>query len=96
MLVCESSDRLTADTAILASSGYLCSVIVEGDGTNAASVIIYDNASAASGTILAKILVDAGLVYESYTPSAPIVAKNGIYADVTGTGCAVIVHFSRG
>lgn len=92
-----SSGRKTSDTAILASAGTLHSVILEGDGTNACSVIIYDNASAASGTVLAKVLLPAsGDTFTQFSLDRGVVALNGLYLDITGTGAAAIVHYSVG
>lgn len=96
-----SSGRKTADAAIAARPCLLKSVILEGDGTNAATVILYDNASAASGTVLAKLLLsavgtatDKVPMYAAFESKDGIECNNGIYADVTGTGAAYIVHFS--
>lgn len=90
-----SSDRKTADAAICAMRCILKSVILEGDGTNAASVILYDNATAASGVVLAKIMLKAssGDLTTSFENSDGIEARYGIFADVTGTGAAYTVHF---
>lgn len=90
-----SSGLKSADAAIMAQSGFLCGLQVIADGTNAATVILYDNASAASGTVLAKIVVDAGATYEDYTPLEGIECANGIYADVSGTGAEYIVHYAK-
>lgn len=90
-----SSGRKTADAAIAARPCLLKSAILEGDGTNACTVILYDNASAASGTVLAKLLLQAsGPMYVDFNSNDGILASNGIYADVTGTGAAYVVHFS--
>lgn len=90
-----SSGRKTADAAIVARPALLKSVILEGDGTNACNVILYDNASAASGTVLAKVLLQAsGPQTVLFDSSDGVEASNGIYADVTGTGAAYIVHYS--
>ena len=91
-----SSGEKTSSSAILAMPGALRSVSVTADNTNQATVIIYDNASAASGTILARIIVDAGLVYETFIPPTPIVALNGLYASISGTGAACVVHYTIG
>lgn len=93
-----SSDRRTADAAITAIGGYLHGVMLENDGTNASSVIIYDNATAASGVILAKVLLPASSTVLNYyvTFNHPITANKGIFADVTGTGAAYIVYYSQG
>lgn len=90
-----SSGRKTADSVICSRPALLKSLILEGDGTNACSVVLYDNASAASGTVLAKLLIQAsGPQVVSFDSAGGIEANNGIYADVTGTGAAYIVHFS--
>lgn len=92
-----SSGLKSADAEILVGPGKLRGVQLLGDGTNAASVIIYDNKSAASGTVLAKISLDAGLTEASpLIPDAGIWAQNGLYADVTGTGAEYIVYFDKG
>lgn len=92
-----SSGLKVADAAILAMPGRLMKLSLLGDGTNATSVVLYDNASAASGTVLAKLQLDAGLVYQDANlPEEGVVALNGIYADVTGTGAEYIVYFTPG
>lgn len=90
-----SSGLQTADAVISATPAAVHSVTVIGDGTNAATVVIYDNASAASGTVLAKVVVDAGLTFEHITFDLPAEGSKGIYADVTGTGAEYIVHFYK-
>lgn len=92
----KSSGAKIADGVILDQPGKLTSVILTGDGTNAATLLVYDNASAASGTLLASLSVDAGLVYESFCPHFPIDALNGIYIDIGGTGASAIVHYQAG
>lgn len=90
-----TSGLKSADAVIMAMPGRLLGCIVLADGTNAATVTLYDHASAASGTVLAKYVVDATLVAES--PALPpdgIICNNGIYADVTGTGAEFIVYYS--
>lgn len=92
----KSSDRLTADTAVKAAAGTLGGVILLGDGTNAATVRIYDNASAASGTSLAELVVAASTTNRTETWMAPgggVPASAGIYADLTGTGAVVYVYY---
>lgn len=90
----KSSGLKVADAAIAARPARLHSVQVIGDGTNAATAIIYDNASAASGTVLAKIVVDAGATYEDWLSEVGVEALNGIYLDISGTGAEAVVHYS--
>lgn len=89
----QSSGLLVADGAVNARACRLHSIQVIADGTNAATAILYDNASAASGTVVAKIIVDATATYEDFY--CDVECKNGLYLDLTGTGCEVIVHFSQ-
>ena len=90
-----SSGRKTADVAICARPCLLKSVILEGDGTNAATAILYDNKSAASGTVLAKLLLPAsGIMCIVFDAKDGIEASNGIYLDIGGTGAACIVHYA--
>lgn len=91
-----SSGRQTASVAIMAAPGKLRGIMAEADGTNAATIIVYDNATAASGTILAKIVVDAGLTYECLLPPGGIVANAGLYLSLSGTGAAAVVLYDRG
>lgn len=93
-----SSGLKSADTAILVGPGKLRGLQVLADGTNAATVVIYDNPSAASGTILAKVTVDATLTEASAggIPSEGVWALTGLYADVTGTGAEFIVYYDKG
>lgn len=62
----------------------------------ASTITIYDNASAASGTILysgAKTGI-AGGEQVGWTPSVPIYAKNGITVVCAGAGSSAIVYFT--
>jgi hypothetical protein len=91
----QSSGLRSADAAISALPAYLKGLIVLTDGTNDATVVIYDNASAASGTALAKLIVPgASLSASLHLPQYGIIANAGLYADVTGTGAAYIVQYS--
>ena len=73
---------LTATGVVKASPGRLLKVIIT-TTMSAAATTIYDNASAASGTILFVIPASAtaGTIYDIQLP-----AVNGIYASFAGTG----------
>lgn len=95
-----TSNRLTADTAVVTGSGRLMGVLLEGNATNAASVIVYDN-TAASGTILCKLLLPGNAagegvqIAQAEAPKDGIVFNNGVYADISGTGAAMILYFVK-
>lgn len=90
---CKSSGIVSADGAITSAPAVLHSVTLIPDASNAASVILYDCTSA-SGTVLAKMsaLANTG----SHTEEFHCQAAYGIYADVTGGGMNLIVHYTPG
>lgn len=90
----KSSGLKVADGVIAPRTAVLHSVMVIADGTNAATVILYDNASAATGDVLAKIVVDAGATYDLFHSMDGVEALNGIYLDISGTGAECVVHYS--
>ena len=74
------------DGAVRAAATQFCGFSVrETGGTNAATLRLFDNASAASGTLVASISLAAG---GSLTVPYPIAVecKAGLYADFGGTG----------
>lgn len=89
----KSTGALAASGVVLAEDGLLTSLQVFTDGTNAATVTIYDNPTAASGTILSKISVPGATLYDSFVPTISIDATTGIYASIAGTGASMIVHY---
>jgi hypothetical protein len=90
-MICRSSGLKTADASIIATYGTFCGVEIISDGTNDATVVVYDNASSASGTEVFKGKVAAANNFGGgFTYST---VSNGIYVDVTGTGAAYIVFY---
>ena len=88
-----SSGLKTAGAVISAGRNRINAITLLGDGTNAASLIIYDNASAASGLVLAKVTQLATTRLTHILFDNPVFAENGLYADVTGTGAEYIVYY---
>jgi hypothetical protein len=79
-----------ADAAITSGHGYLTSIIINTDGTNAVTVKAYDNASEASGSKLFSdiIIVTSATNRYAILTFAPdeCLFANGIYIDVTTSG----------
>jgi len=88
-----SSDLKSADAVIATGVNRINAVTLITDGTNAASVIVYDNASAASGKVLAKVSAAGAQNTMHVIFENPVYAELGLYADVTGTGAGYIVYF---
>jgi hypothetical protein len=88
-----SSGLKTEAAALFAGRNRINAVTLLTDGTNAGTVIVYDNATAASGTVLAKVRCTGAELIQHVIFENPVIAQNGIYADVTGTGAEYIVYF---
>jgi hypothetical protein len=87
-----SSGVKTESAAIHAGPAVMGHLVVFTDGTNDATVTVFDNATAASGTVLFKAVVPAadrtggGL-------SLQVRANAGLYLQVTGTGATALMHY---
>ena len=88
-----SSGEQTSDGAVATIGGYIAGVEIITDGTNDVKLILYDNASAASGTVLFEGTVLGGSHFGGRVWSYPVIYDNGIYADITGTGASYIVEY---
>lgn len=79
----------TDDGAILAAKGWYYGARLTATGAAAGHVVVYDNASAASGTVIDELDVGtAGSSGEQFTHPIPV--NNGIYLDVTTPGRVVV------
>jgi len=88
-----TSDLQTTSKSIATGKNRINAVSFLGDGTNPGSLVVYDNASAASGKVLAKATTRASDVQNHIIFTMPVVAENGIYASVTGTGASYIIYY---
>lgn len=88
-----TSDLLTANTAIWNGANRINSVTLITDGTNAATITVYDNASTASGKVVAKATASGAQNTVQIRFDNPVYCEAGIYCVVSGTGAAYIVHF---
>jgi len=82
---------VAADGIVKAANGQLVGATLTA-GSDTATLILYDNASAASGTKLATLKAAANTT-ASFTPAVPYVATKGIYADIDGTGPVATVVY---
>jgi len=92
----ETSGAITSDTLLLTVTNNpvgLCGVFMVANGTNAATVTIYDNTSAA-GKKLREFTVAAGEYYGGFVFPYCIRASTGIYVDV-GTNTTVYVDYVK-
>jgi hypothetical protein len=90
---CKSSGLKTSSAVVRAAPGKLCGVEIVTNGTNAATIIVYDHASSASGTVLFKGTVAGTDNYGGATFGFPVRAASGLYISVSGTEAAGIVYY---
>lgn len=89
-----SSGLLGAGTTVVVSrKSILSGLTVISDGTNTATVTVYDNASAASGTVLAKALANTTLPTVHVDGTSRVRADNGITVVVSGTGAGAVLYY---
>ena len=89
----QSSGEQTSSAAIYAGSAYITGVEVITDGTNDAKLILYDNATAASGTVVLEMTVAGANNFGGREPTFPPHCYNGIYGAITGTDASFIVEY---
>jgi len=88
----KSTGVLNADTLISTGRNRINALTVLTDGTNLATVDLYDN-TAGSGTIAVKGMCLGASRINHFVFENPVMVENGIYADVTGTGATFIVFY---
>ena len=85
-----SKSALTGTAAVKASAGKYYGYIVT-TALSAAAITIYDNASAASGTVIDVIPASTGAGTRGVL-SAPVPCTNGVYASFAGTGTVLFLY----
>jgi hypothetical protein len=90
-----SSGLKTTSAAIATSAGVLTGALIITDGSNAATLTLYDHASTNSGTVLFKATVAGASNFGGATWEIPIRYKNGIYAVISGTGANYVVYSDK-
>lgn len=91
-----TSGELAASAIVSNAPGAFASLSVTADGTNTADVTVYDNASAASGTVIAHVVVPANSKFDMLHLTVPCEVRNGLYASISGTGAKCVVYFYKG
>lgn len=92
----QGSAVVTEDgAAVTGTNVYITALTTITDGTNDATCLLYDNASAASGTVIAKDWVPGALIANRLVWTYPRKVNAGIYVDLTGTGANCIVEYLR-
>jgi hypothetical protein len=90
--VTKSTGILTSSSSIARAAGQLTGVLVITDGTNAATITLYDSTSSASGTVLFTATVPGTAYFGGATWEIPVRYTTGVYAVISGTGAKYIVY----
>lgn len=85
-----SASAKTGTAAVKASAGYYYGYTVT-TALSAAAITIYDNASAASGTVIDVIAASTG-AGSTKNLATPVPCANGIYASFAGTGTVLFLY----
>jgi len=92
----QSGGQIASSQVVVAKSCALVSLQAVTNGS-AGTVTLYDNASVASGQILAQMNVSSTQFTSPFAPALPVRTINGIYANFsTGTAMLAIVGYSAG
>ena len=100
---CRSSGVQTANHVVSAQRAQLMSIHAQLTGTATTTVKVFDHASSASGTELARIILTPNALPVSNELTRiefdmhGVIATNGLYLSIstgTGTGAAVSVEFA--
>ena len=91
---CAGSGEIDSSQSLYSNRCSLTSLMVYTDGVNDVTVILYDNASEASGDIVAKIPVSGENDYGGRIwPGNGRRCVNGLYAGLDGTGASCIAEY---
>lgn len=93
MQTCTSSGLKSSSGVILARPVAIHALTLV-DAAAACTLIVYDNATTNSGTVIAQINATTNAATNSVVFNHPVECNNGAYAAVTGSGAGYIVHYS--
>lgn len=88
----EGSGELTSSAIVKTGPCFCSAVLVITDGSNAATVILYDNTSAAGKKVWEGVIAGA-TGYGGRNWTFPVRCRNGIYCAISGTGASAIVEY---
>lgn len=83
---------LSANSLTATGRNRINAVSLFGNGTNTATLDIYDNTSA-TGKIAVRVQVRASDYQNHVIFTQPVLMDNGIYNQLTGTGANYIVYY---
>lgn len=92
LIASNSTGEITTSQVILDRPGNLSAVLIITDGTNPATVMLFDGMDA-NGKKLGEWSVPGASLYGGRNWTFPVQCKAGIYCTVSGTGASAIVEY---
>lgn len=93
-IVSYSTGAISSSGTVVEGQGALTGVLIITDGTNAATVAVYDGST--SGRVLFGPVTLAGASYfGGATWEIPVRYSTGVYVTVSGTGAKTIVYYTH-
>lgn len=86
------SGEKTSSELIYTGSCAVTAIVAITNGSNDATLIVYDNLSAA-GKVIREFTIVAAENYGGNILKFPIYIQNGIYASISGTGASYIIDY---
>lgn len=92
---CVSSGVISSSQVVWASGAghQFVSALILTDGSNAATVTAYDNATGAGGKVIFKGTVSGPSNFGGGDAGAPVNLSHGIYVEISGTGASAVVYY---
>lgn len=86
-----SSGEKTASELLDTGPGLFCGVVINTDGSNNATIILYDSLTAANTKIHEQVVISADIT-GGFVAWPPIAYTTGLYLSIAGTGASAIVN----
>lgn len=92
LIYATNSGEITSSQLVYAGACLISKIKVLTDGSNNATIIVYDNTEG-SGKVIDKTIVAAAIRYGGGNIIPPEKCDNGIYVTISGTGASVIISY---
>lgn len=91
-----TSGELDTSTLVYTGACFISGIFIGTDGTNPATVTVYDNTAGSGKKICPPIVVAGATGYGGRNVIPMCKADNGIYVSLSGTGAKVSIEYVTG
>jgi hypothetical protein len=86
---------ISSNTQVITGNAYILSVGVVADGTNAATVTVYDGTDASGAQITPPLVIGAGSYFGGEDWPVPVPLNKGIFVTISGTNAGAIIWYAK-